>query len=225
MKTKIISGFPAVGKSHFYENNSELIVLDSDSSKFSWISEGVRHPEFPQNYIEHIKSNIGKANVILVSSHKVVRDALKENNIHYTLMYPDKSLKDEYIQRYKHRGNNDAFIKMIDSNWDSFIDEIEQETYPEKIKLKHSQYLNDAIPRPVVCNGICRSQLDDYCGMHMSNEECPACEAIWSQAYRENQLRKAKKWFEDVTEADSNLISLMGLTEERLIKMYEREFR
>lgn len=50
-------------------------------------------------------------------------------------MYPDKSLFDEWIYRMKNRGNNDKFISFIASNWDKFIDDIEAETFPTKVKL------------------------------------------------------------------------------------------
>ena len=56
---KLISGFPGIGKT-YYKQKSELNVLDSDSSKFSWIEKDVRHPDFPQNYIDHIKKNLNK---------------------------------------------------------------------------------------------------------------------------------------------------------------------
>ncbi|GFN32481.1 hypothetical protein [Paenibacillus xylaniclasticus] len=145
--TKVISGFPAVGKSYFFNQDLGFEVLDSDSSQFSWLSEGARHPDFPNNYMEHIKNNIGKVDIILVSSHDVVRAALKENEIAYTLVYPDKSLKDEYIERFKNRGNNEGFINFISSKWDEFIEDIENETYPNKVKLKSNQYLKDLIFR------------------------------------------------------------------------------
>ena len=35
--TKIISAFPACGKTYLFENFKDKIILDSDSSKFSWI--------------------------------------------------------------------------------------------------------------------------------------------------------------------------------------------
>lgn len=146
INTKIISGFPAVGKSYItYQFNGNLVILDSDSSLFSWIKEGVRHPEFPNNYMEHIKRNIGKADFIFVSSHDVVRQALKENNLDYYLVYPSIELKNEYIQRYQNRGNNEEFIKFIESNWDDFINNIEKETFPKLIKLESGQYLKDIV--------------------------------------------------------------------------------
>lgn len=142
--TKVISGFPAVGKS-FLSSQSDLTVLDSDSSNFSWIQEGERHPDFPNNYIEHIKSNIGKVDYILVSSHDIVREALKDNNIRYTLVYPSAHLKDEYLERYRSRGNNEGFIKFIGSKWDEFITDIEKETFPHLTRLGSGQYLSDVM--------------------------------------------------------------------------------
>lgn len=142
--TKIVSGFPAVGKSVFVQNTG-LTVLDSDSSNFSWISEGVRHPDFPNNYIEHIKENIGKVDCILVSSHDIVRKALKENNIEYTLVYPFIGLKEEYLERYRNRGNNEGFVSFIDANWAKFINDIEADTFPKKIRLGDGEYLTHVI--------------------------------------------------------------------------------
>ena len=145
-QTKIISGFPAVGKS-VLTKQSNLVVLDSDSSLFSWIKKGERHPDFPGNYIQHIKENVGKADYILVSSHDNVRSALKENNIDYTLVYPSIELKNEYIKRYKDRGNEESFISFIDSKWNEFIEDIEKETHPTMLKLVENQYLSDVLEK------------------------------------------------------------------------------
>ena len=143
--TKIISGFPGVGKSYLFNEVTDKIILDSDSSQFSWIEKGVRHPEFPQNYIKHIVDNIGKVDIILVSSHKVVRDALRENNINYTVIYPSKEYREEYLERYRLRGNDENFINMIGRNWNYFISEIEAETFPTKICLDFNTYLKDLV--------------------------------------------------------------------------------
>ena len=145
-QTKVISGFPGVGKSFNYnKENNDLVALDSDSSKFSWISEGVRHPDFPNNYMEHIKDNIGKADIIFVSSHDNVRQALQDSNIEYTLVYPAIELKDEYIERYKARGDNEGFINFIGDNWKEFITNIEKESFPKLIKLEPGQYLSNIL--------------------------------------------------------------------------------
>ncbi len=119
-------------------------VSDSDSSKFSWLSEGVRNPEFPINYIQHIRGI--RSNVILVSSHEVVRDALSNNGIYYTLVYPHRSLLNEYTERFKSRGSPDSFIKLVRSNWDSWMDFLDSSGVTRKHVLLSGQYISDILP-------------------------------------------------------------------------------
>jgi phosphosulfolactate synthase (CoM biosynthesis protein A) len=135
-KTIIISAFPGCGKSHLFRNKGEKNILDSDSSTFD-------KSNFPQNYIQHIKSNIGSADLILVSSHKEVRDALVENGIDFTLVYPNRQIKDEYIKRYIDRGNNENFVNLLQKNWDNWMNELDEQIGCEKVELKTGQYLSD----------------------------------------------------------------------------------
>lgn len=122
-RTVVVSAFPCCGKTYAFENyQDKYSILDSDSSKFSWIlrkrtkeeleiakkawesephlldGDGyinqikdeeikVRNPDFPKNYIEHIKENIGKVDFIFVSSHLQVREAMKEADIHYCTVF------------------------------------------------------------------------------------------------------------------------------------------
>lgn len=137
-KTRVISAFPGCGKSHYFRENKDLIVLDSDSSTFD-------KSDFPRNYIEHIKSNIGKADIIMVSSHKEVREALVDNDIKFELVYPDLSIKEEFIQRYKDRGSPEKFIGLLESNWQNWIGELESQTGCEKKVLGKGKYLSDVI--------------------------------------------------------------------------------
>ncbi|WP_395762373.1 hypothetical protein ACH34C_07155 [Elizabethkingia anophelis] len=139
----VISAFPGTGKSHYvnYGEGSGYMpqgfASDSDSSKFD-------KAHFPENYIEHIKSNIedGYAR-IFVSSHKDVRDALIQNNIDFILIYPSIDLKDEYIARYKQRGSSDVFIKLLSDNWESWINECKSQKGCKHIELKSGEYISN----------------------------------------------------------------------------------
>jgi len=142
MITRVICGFPGVGKTHFVDNNmGSYKAIDSDSSSYSWLSEGVRNPAFPENYIEHIKSNVGKVGFIFVSTHKEVIDALDETGIKFELVYPDIELKDEYLKRFKDRGDDDSFIELMDKNWESFIGSLREREGVDKTVLRSSEYL------------------------------------------------------------------------------------
>lgn len=157
-KTKVIAAYPACGKSYFTENVKDYfdgenpIILDSDSSLFSWIYENgektdKRNPDFPENYINHIKENIGKADIIFVSSHSVVRKALGDNKIKFTLVVPKKNCLNEWMIRYINRGNDDDFINVQIDNWDKWLNEIDEEkgTYSKLVKLEQRQYISDVI--------------------------------------------------------------------------------
>lgn len=126
MRTRIISAFPGVGKTHYYLQHLGS-SLDSDSSMFSWREDTdgntIRNPDFPRNYIEHIKSNIGKFEYIFVSSHKEVRDALLENCLFFYLIYPGMNRREEFLKRYVDRGSPEPFVKLIDKNWGKWITE------------------------------------------------------------------------------------------------------
>ena len=124
--TKIISAFPACGKTYIYENQKDfgITVADSDSSGFSWIEvngKKERNPDFPNNYVEHIKSLLGKVDYIFVSSHDDVRDALDGNSLPYIFVKPDLNLRDEWIGRCWIRGNDEGFLTLIKNNWHIWV--------------------------------------------------------------------------------------------------------
>ena len=137
--TIVVSGFPGIGKTYVFEHNTTgMNILDSDSSKFD-------KAFFPANYIEHIKSNIGKVDIIFVSSHDVVRDALVAEGISFVLIHPDVSIKDEYIQRYIQRGSMSTFVELLDKNWDTWVGQLDKQTGCMRIPLQSGQYLSDFI--------------------------------------------------------------------------------
>ena len=156
MKTKIISAFPGTGKSFYHKNHPDN-TLDSDSSQFSWLydkdgnklydddNKPIRNPWFPSNYIEHIKSNIGKYKYIFVSSHKEVREALENNCLVFYLIYPDFNDIDIYIERYKEKGSPEGFINLVKNNWEEWIEELENQESCFKYSLPRNTTITDLI--------------------------------------------------------------------------------
>jgi hypothetical protein len=140
-KPPLVAGFPGTGKSEYIrlgEGSGYMpqgFATDSDSSKFD-------KSDFPRNYIEHIKEKISEGYArIFISSHKEVRDALVENGLEFTLVYPKKELKEEYLKRYKERGSPDGFINLISNNWNLWIDELENQKGCKHIQLESGQFI------------------------------------------------------------------------------------
>lgn len=171
MSAKIYSVFPACGKTWLYEHQEDydLKILDSDSSQFNWMIEEVedpqyviigngtieplihknkvRNPNFPDNYIKHIKENLDKADIIFVSSHASVRDGLDREGIDFTIVYPEMSCKAEWVGRCFIRdknGESGCGAEAMYNNWEQWISEcIETGIYHEEIVLKPREHLSD----------------------------------------------------------------------------------
>lgn len=132
---KLISAFPGTGKTYYF-NNGDKTILDSDSSTFD-------KSDFPANYIRHIKENRDKAEVILVSSHKEVRDALVKEGLEFTLVYPKAELKREYMKRFEDRDSHWSFCALIEANWDTWIMELRCQMGCNHRVLNSGEYLSD----------------------------------------------------------------------------------
>jgi len=140
METKIISAFSGCGKTYLSKIKSNKIIYDLSCSRFE-------KTNFPQNYITEIKRMIGKVDILLISTHKSIRDELVKNNIHYTLVFPHENLKDEYMNRYKNRTTPQRVIDLIDKNWYTWNYEMKNQIGCDKIILQSNQFLSNIIKK------------------------------------------------------------------------------
>lgn len=151
MKPIVICGFPGVGKScTAVESQKAVAILDLDSASFSW-EDGEngpeRNPHFPYNYADKIQElilNNTYYEFILVSSHKSVRDALKERGTPYIIVAPHMSERNEYMKRYISRGSDAKFIYNLYNNWALFLDDIRRDGAPV-VWLNENEYLIDVL--------------------------------------------------------------------------------
>lgn len=160
--TKIFSVFPACGKTWLYEHQEDygLKILDSDSSQFSWLYTDkdefgkpldgyrrIRNPDFPSNYIRHIKENIGKYDYIFVSSHASVREALDKEEIDFTIVYPHSSCQAEWVGRCFIRdknGESGCGAEAMFNNWEQWLMEcIETGIDHKEIVLGFGEHFSD----------------------------------------------------------------------------------
>lgn len=112
-KTIVIAAFPGCGKSTFFKKNKN-ICIDSDSSLFD-------KEHFPENYMQHIKNNIGKVDYIFVSTHAIVRKALVDNAIPFVCVVPFVTRRKEFVTNYISRGSSESLIAVIEKNWMDWI--------------------------------------------------------------------------------------------------------
>lgn len=144
----IICGFPGVGKTACAKYAR---VLDAESSAYSHIIDPVEmtrreNDAFPTNYIDMVETEVksDRWDIILLSSHKIVRDELKQRCLRFIAVCPKEELLDEYMARYLRRGSSYEFIAEIRKYWSMYISGMMTEEVV--IQLEKGQYLKDILP-------------------------------------------------------------------------------
>jgi hypothetical protein len=151
MHTTIVAAFPGSGKTHWHLTDPDN-TADSDSSSFSWIdtaSGRTRNPEFPGNYIKHIKSLIGTKEIIFISTHAQVIEAMLAHEIEFINVLPERESKEIYMEKYRVRGSDSSFIELVSNNWDLWHDMFEAyepDTKHTKVYIKeHLTEIRDLV--------------------------------------------------------------------------------
>lgn len=156
----IISGFAGIGKTTLQRSN--VNVIDLESSDYKWIYQDedtesmdkekrkgvtnrVKNPLWPLNYVKDIIKKSKIYEIVLISQDKDMRDCLKENNCKYYVCFPKKECKEDFINRYKNRGNNEKFIELVSQNFENWIDALMDEE--NKIIMEPGEYLEDTLIR------------------------------------------------------------------------------
>lgn len=143
----IVAGFPGVGKSTAAEKYPDKYV-DMESSDYHWIytPDGERsvNPKWPNNYVDAIIKEATKLvdtfegikpqKIICISTHKEVLGILSTRGIQFDAVCP--RTKDIYIQRYIDRGNNEAFVSLLQRKFEDFVSDL-------KDSDAHSIYFTD----------------------------------------------------------------------------------
>lgn len=145
ISTTIVAGFPGIGKSTVAAK-FPVMVRDLESSDFHWIKSKtnngdweldengnkIPNPLWPSNYIESIKAleSSGMYLNVMVSSHKLIREEMVKAGIRYTNVFPENTpqMKKLILDRYKSRGSSPEFIENLDTHWDEYIAEMENDS-------------------------------------------------------------------------------------------------
>lgn len=153
----IIAAFAGCGKTTFANMNNS--TLDLHSMPFKYFLDGRNdlgeagkadpynkiRPEWPYNYVSAIENAMNNYMYVLIPSDFQVLALLENKQICYTLVYPHRNSKYEYLERYINRENSRNFLSIFYGNWEWFIDNLESDTYGEKIVLQSHQFLSDVI--------------------------------------------------------------------------------
>lgn len=160
----IIAAFAGTGKSYFceqykdkaldlwcmpfkYSNFIEESATCSNKEALKADDRLILRPGWELLYYDTIKHLNEKypSLYIVIPTVRLILKMLKAEGIHYTLVYPQESLKTEYEKRFKTRGNTDEFMDVFIGRWDLWIQQFRKDDWGKHIVLKRNQYLVDVI--------------------------------------------------------------------------------
>ena len=129
----IIAGFAGVGKSVLakkYTNVVDLEIMDfkwdynksfENAEEKKGYREKSRKKDWPKNYFDAIISASIKYDIILISTDDEILDFLEEKEVDYVLAFPKSECKEEYLERYRKRGNTREFISRVDETFEELL--------------------------------------------------------------------------------------------------------
>ena len=159
----IIAAYAGVGKTTFcekYPNDAiDVICMPFKYSNFYEVSKNLGEDEDIKAHeglkvranwylyyywvIKYLLSYCLEKHIV-IPTIDIIMDFLERDHIPYTVVYPDISLKDEYENRYRERGNNQSFLDVFIDQWDYRIENLRNRD-AKRIELKAGEYLSDVI--------------------------------------------------------------------------------
>jgi hypothetical protein len=136
MNTTLCAAFCGCGKS--YLSNFSVDYMEIECWEY-------RNENFPANYVDAVINALGKTKYLFISTDPVILNALNDRGLNIKLVYPQNSLRNEYLDRFIARGSDCEFIGTLMVNWDTWINELKELNYVEHIVLQSGQYLHDAL--------------------------------------------------------------------------------
>lgn len=152
----IIAGFPGVGKTNLelkYENvidlDKEYIFDLTEEQKMMDFEElkGIDKPfnkDWPFCYIKEIYKKIKEYDIVLICQEKNLLLELDRQNVDYIVAYPQKDCLNDYLERYRKRGNSEEYLKRKKKSFYIEIDYLSRNTNRKWI-LEKGEYLEDRL--------------------------------------------------------------------------------
>lgn len=113
----ILSCFKGIGKTYL-ENTKGRDVKISDLSDFDGDYS---------TFVDNVLSEAADNDIVFVPSDKTVRDLLNERGVNYDVFYPSKERRKEFIENEVRKHSKSSEIRLLDTNFNQMIDEIEED--------------------------------------------------------------------------------------------------
>lgn len=167
MEKLLIMAYMGTGKTECEKRYKNVIDFDFQDYKYIY-DESIRHllleqrkgstnlrsenPDYPENFIEDALKYLNSGKIVISPFIEHVYRAYdsfefkdKTQNVKIILVCPTKDNFDEYVERFRNRGNNEEFIARRQAEFSSLVDLFNTSSQYEKIVIKPGQFLAEAL--------------------------------------------------------------------------------
>ena len=172
MERLLIMAYMGTGKTELENRYDNVIDFDFQDYKYIY-DESIRHlpleqrkgstnlrtenPDYPENFLADAVKLLNEGKIVVspfiehvFKAYDSFNIASQVENLRTILVCPTRDNFDEYVERFKKRGNSDEFIARREKEFSSLVDLFEQANNYERIIMKPGQYLSEALEE----NGI-----------------------------------------------------------------------
>lgn len=125
-------------------------VINLDSGPYGFVSGGQRHAQWPHNYVAVTEGILPAKVMLATSSHEEVRQEYVERGIWFALVYPHRSLKQQWLERLRAMERVDPctgrLVSLLERCWDEFLESMESQKDCHHEVLQAGVSLKDRIP-------------------------------------------------------------------------------
>ena len=127
----------------WWESSLHLMSTEAHLNQFKQQIISVDNPNFPNNFIQYIKENIGKVDVIFVDSNIRIRQWLNEAKIKFVTVYPWNSCLSEWVGRMYLQDYPDFIIRHKINGWHHEVYPVKEPYGDQLIRLSHGKYISE----------------------------------------------------------------------------------
>ena len=129
----------------WWESSLHLLSVEGHLNQFKQQIISVDNPDIPNNFIQYIKENIGKVDVIFVDSDIRIRQWLNEAKIKFVTVYPWSSCLQEWIGRMYLCDHSDTIIRYRINGWHNEVLKNKEPLGDYLIRLSHGKYIAEKL--------------------------------------------------------------------------------
>lgn len=142
-KGTIVCGFFGIGKSSVTQYRPDIKFYDLDSKFFQ------KQPGWEKLYVDCALALTNNYDIVCIKSSDKVMRLLNYLNQKYYLVYPNRYAKRDFMERAVKNRYSREWIENFFSQWEKYIDEVEDEDCANKIVLQSGEYLSDIVDKLV----------------------------------------------------------------------------